>query len=440
MYRHQSTLFIILFLAPFICIAQHWQTEQVVPLPEGITNNAVASGEISGQPYIYTFGGIDSTKSYSGIHQRSYRYHLGAQQWERIADLPDTLGSIAASASRVKDIIYIIGGYHVFANGNEKSSTRVHRYDIKNNQYLTDGTAIPIAIDDQVQAVWRDSLIYVVTGWSENRNVLNVQIYNPGLNSWSAGTSLPSGTYAAFGASGEILGDTIYFYGGARSSGGFPISALFRKGIINPDNPTEIEWSVELVPNSEVGYRAGAAIVQEKVYWLGGAEQTYNFDGLAYSNNQGVPPSNRSLRYDPVTNTWDVDRTNFLPMDLRNVAQVNDTTLYLVGGMTANQTVTKEVLKLTANPIRTSNNNLVTKLDKLHLYPNPGSTHLQVILANDENRLKKLSVYNTKGQVIFSTEFTTNRCLIDRSTWPRGMYFLKITQELKQWSGKILVN
>jgi len=52
------------------------------------------------------------------------------------------MGKIAASASRIGNIIYIIGGYHVFANNTEESSDRVHRYDIANNTYLTDGLSI----------------------------------------------------------------------------------------------------------------------------------------------------------------------------------------------------------------------------------------------------------------------------------------------------------
>jgi len=62
-------------------------------------------------------------------------------------------GKIACSASRVDDIIYIIGGYHVAANGSEISSVKVHRYDIINNTFLSDGADIPVPIDDQSQVV-----------------------------------------------------------------------------------------------------------------------------------------------------------------------------------------------------------------------------------------------------------------------------------------------
>ena len=114
---------------------------------------------------------------------------------------PDTLGKVAAGASRVGNIIYIFGGYHVLANGDEISSNKVHRFDVSQNQFISDGAPIPIPIDDHVQAVWKDSLIFVVTGWSNSQNVANVQIYNPSTDTWLAGTSVPNTSHdKVFGA------------------------------------------------------------------------------------------------------------------------------------------------------------------------------------------------------------------------------------------------
>ena len=78
------------------------------------TNQAVSEGFVDKKSYLYSFGGLDSTKLFSGIHQRSFRFDLESNIWEEIESLPDTLGKIANAASRINDIIYIIGGYHVF--------------------------------------------------------------------------------------------------------------------------------------------------------------------------------------------------------------------------------------------------------------------------------------------------------------------------------------
>ena len=152
------------------------------------------------------FAGIDETKAYSGIHKKAFRYNTQTQIWDEIAELPSGNGRIAAGASLVKNKIYIIGGYHVASNYNEVSSNKVHVFDPESNTYEADGTPIPLAIDDQVQAVWRDSLIYVISGWSNTANVANVQIYNPSSDTWSNGTSLPnSSNYKVFGGSGSIF-------------------------------------------------------------------------------------------------------------------------------------------------------------------------------------------------------------------------------------------
>ena len=74
---------------------------EVGTLPESVSNNAVCEGFIDGVPYLFSFTGIDSTKIFSGIHLKSYRYNIETGESERIADVPDSLGKIAAAASRI---------------------------------------------------------------------------------------------------------------------------------------------------------------------------------------------------------------------------------------------------------------------------------------------------------------------------------------------------
>ena len=169
----RTALYVLIFL-PFtinLLSAQNWTVTEVATLPKAVSNNAVAEGFIDNTPYVFSFGGLDETKNFLGIHLDSYRYNTVTGEVIIIPDLPDTLGKVAAGASRIGDIIYIIGGYYVFSEGKELSSDKVHRYDIKNNKYLEDGAAIPVAIDDHVQVVWQGRLIYVITGWSDKTNM-----------------------------------------------------------------------------------------------------------------------------------------------------------------------------------------------------------------------------------------------------------------------------
>ncbi len=322
------------------------QVTQVGTLPEAVSNNAVVEGFINNIPYLFSFGGIDDTKEYAGIHLRSYRYNIQTTTTDQLPDLPDTLGKIASAASRIGNMIYISGGYHVLSDGSEITSGKMHRYDIANNIFLEDAPDIPIPTDDHVQAVWNDQLIYLITGWSQTANIPNVQIYDPIQNTWLSGTSVPGNDYRSFGASGTIVGNTIYYFGGASSNNGFGIQNQVRIGTIAPDNPTQITWNI-ITPDAIIhGYRMAATTVHNELHWVGGSTNTYNFNGIAYDGSGGVSRSQRDLYTKTDIIEWQENTAIQLPMDLRGIANISETVKYLAGGMGANQTVSNAIYKL----------------------------------------------------------------------------------------------
>ncbi len=422
-------LLLSLFLISYnFAQAQSWQVTPLPNLPESLTNNAVCEGFINDTSFVFTFGGLDSTKLYSGIHQRSYRYNTITKKWLRLPDLPDSKGKIAMAASRIGDTIYIIGGYHVFANGSETSSQKVHRYRVSTNSFLSDGAKIPKAIDDHVQAVWRDSLIYVITGWSNSTNVPNVQIYNPSLDTWTQGTFLPSSSYKSFGASGTIIGDTIYYFGGARIANNFPIQKDLRKGIIDPQDPSQINWSTSIPDPAIAGYRMACTSVKGQPIWMGGSPKTYNYDGIAYDGSGGVEPSKRSLYLpNPSNPAWMIIHDN-LPMDLRGIASANDTTKYLIGGMIDNQQVTNQLLQLvwhqdvTATTVANSN-----LQDFFQLSPNPAQTYVQLNFAQAlPGPIEQIIITNLQGKNILKTNSIPPSQKLDIQFLPQGIYFLTV--------------
>ena len=426
-----------LLLIPFMAMlqatsAQSWQITPLPNLPESVTNNAVCEGFIGDTAYIFSFGGLDATKKYSGIHQRSYRYNTMSETWMQIPDLPDNSGKIASAASRIGDIIYIIGGYHVLANGNEISSKKIHRYQISSNTFLADGTDIPKAIDDHVQAVWRDSLIYVITGWSNSTNVPDVQIYHPTTDTWTNGNFLPSSSYKSFGASGIIIGDTIYYFGGARIANNFPIQKNLRIGIIDPNNPEQVIWSTSIPNPSIAGYRMASTSVKGHPIWIGGSPKTYNYNGIAYDGSGGVSPSHRSLLYNNMD--WDLIYNN-LPMDLRGIASTNDTTKYIVGGMIDNQQVSHQLIRLGWHQELVNTLSPKAKITFFTISPNPAQEKIQLHFAQaKKDSHLQLFIYNTTGQVIFHQQTVHNNQEINIGHFPKGNYTIVLKSKQKIYS------
>jgi N-acetylneuraminic acid mutarotase len=406
---------------------------EMASMPKPISNNAVVEGWANGTAYVYSFGGIDSTKIWSGITKKAFRYNTITDFWDTIPELPNPNAVIASGASYVDSLIYIIGGYQVLSNGNEISSNIVNRYDPRTNTYLSNGAPIPVPIDDHVQAVWNDSLIYMITGWSNTTNVPNVQIYDPTNDNWLVGTSTPNNNvYKAFGASGTIMGDTIYYHGGANTGFNFPGQSTLRKGYINPTNPTQITWTNQTT--NYISYRAAAFNVIHYVCWLGGSEITYNYNGIAYNGSGGVPLKSKILAYNSLTNEFDTTSSAIpiLPMDLRGGATLSSD-YYIAGGMLENQTVSNKSYKITAfiDQIKENKNILFS------IYPNPTSSQINLLFDKIEN--KTILLIDILGNKILTQESNSNNIQLNVSNYPKGIYFVTITSKKGSSTQKIII-
>ncbi len=410
-------LFILALLVPFIGKAQSISWTTLADMPEAVSNNAVTEAVVDGVPYIYSFAGIDKTKDWAGVHLKAFRFDTELGVWDTIPSLPDPAGGkIAAGASTVKNKIYIIGGYHVASDYTETSSNKVHVFNPETNTYEADGTPIPMPIDDQVQAVWRDSLIFVVSGWSNTANVRDVQIYNPSTDTWMAGTPVPnSASWKVFGGSGVIIGDTIYYAGGAKSVGNFGPTLYFRKGAINPNDPTQITWIGES-SNAAIGYRMAAASFDGQPFWVGGSADTYNFDGIAYNGSGGVAPLGRLLGYNPGDGQLTSYEEVISPvMDLRGIAQISGHQYIVAGGMTTNQEVSRQTQLITIDYIQQTDDIDQNETSSI-LYPNPVADYLDVRLEGDYD----VKIFNLLGQEMMSLKAHTDE--IDVRSLSIGSY------------------
>lgn len=318
----------------------HWESRP--PMPERRSNMAVASMQLGDTTFVYAFMGIDSSKACgSGIRQEAFRLNTTTGVWTQIADVPGAEGRIAASASSWNGKVYLMGGYKVFANCSEATSPKVDIYDPATDTWSA-GADIPTPTDDHVQFLYRDSLIYTISGWSQNTNTRQTQIYDPANDAWSGGTIFPSS--GLFGHCGAIWGDTLLVVDGVRIQGfNFVLTNQVVQGIIDPQDPSAISWTlIGTHPGSKV-YRGGAFAHGGRVIVTGGTDNAYNIDGIGYNNVPSVE-SGRTFGYDFASGTWeDYARNPDSVMDVREVVRVGSNEYFVVGGMEAGQSVSSKV-------------------------------------------------------------------------------------------------
>jgi hypothetical protein len=420
--------------------AQTFNQTALADMPKRMSNNPIAVAKVGAQTFVYTFGGLDSTKTQAGIHKKSFKFNVATNTWSSLPDIPDLSGKLAAADSTVKNKIYIIGGYYVQPNGNESSSNFVHVFDPATDTYLPNATNVPVAIDDQAQAVWRDSLIYVFTGWSNTTNVANVQIFDAQNNNWLVGTPVPNNTqYKVFGSSATIIGDTIYYVGGASTGTNFPLQQELRRGIINPTDPTQITWStlpsINLPAPHFATYRNAMFNYGGKLFAIGGSAITYNYNGLAYSNGAVVSPTGY-IQYGVQTAGGSVYSSYILPtplMDLRNVVQIDSASFLVCGGMTTGATVINKTFRFDAIPLAIEKD----EIEKTAIiYPNPVKRGEVLKIRNE--RLTKIEFFNTHGKLVLSKK--GNLSELKTADLKAGSYILKLyTKDNKVDSVKLVV-
>ncbi|MBK8950158.1 MAG: hypothetical protein IPM68_15290 [Flavobacteriales bacterium] len=412
---------LLLMVLPTVATAQ-WTWTAVAPLPLPTANHAVCAAAVNGSWQVYVFGGITTGLSEADIHRHAFRYDVDADAWSALPDIPDTLGKIAAAASVVGDTAYVIGGYHVFPGAPyERSSDRVHRLDLSTGTWMADGAPVPVPIDDHVQAVWRDSLIYVVTGWSNSANVAQVQVYDPAHDAWAAATPVPNtNLFKAFGASGVIIGDTLIYHGGAAMGGSFPAQDRVRIGLIDPLDPLTITWQPAVTGGQGPRYRSGAVVTGARANWIGGSAVSYNYDAVAYNGSGVVAPVLPVLQWDGTVHTM-VGTAPTAVMDLRGVGDIGGGRFVVAGGIGAQQVVLDSVWLVLTGEVGMHE---VSEED-LFAAPNPTSGECVIGLPQAVTSAR-YTVRDAWGRQVMTGAVTGVELRLDLSDLVAGVYFLHL--------------
>ena len=334
MVRAYVTSWFILF--SFLTFAQgEWVYSKLRNMPKPTTNNALIRVKSGNNNFVYSFGGVSDSLAPAGIHRSTYKYNVTQNSWSKGLDIPDTLGKLNAKATLLKNRIYIIGGAYIDTADNNKriTSNKVHVFNPFIDTFEVNAANLPTPVENQVQLAWRDSLIYVISGRSGNVNTPNVQVYNPSFDTWQKGTSLPDNDYfRARGASGYLVGDTIFYFGGVSGPLISVTRGYLRKGVINRNKPFEIEWS--FVDDIDE-YRAYNPVVsghKNRVFWFGGTGEEYNLKGKDVDTNR-VQPLNQIVNYHVQNKSLFGSSVDYSGMDLGGIAKLGGGNWLVAGGI-----------------------------------------------------------------------------------------------------------
>jgi N-acetylneuraminic acid mutarotase len=325
----------------------------VEPLPDPVSNNAVAMLKIRGQVLLYSFMGIGPKKSAEDITSSAFSLDAKDGTWSAIHAVPGTVGRIAAVAAAARDQLFLFGGYVVDAQGRGRTVPDVGMYEPARDRWSREAD-LPLPLGDSVAGVYRDRYIYLVGGRSNADVVSNVQAFDVDKNKWSQATPTPGPP--VFGHAGALVGGTILYIDGARKNpSGTPkyvASDECWMGKIDHHDPQKIQWTK--LPNhpGAARYRiaAGGSEKDQKIYFAGGTDNPYDYNGIGYDGKPSEP-SPTTFDFNLRTGKWETINANTPDptMDHRGLLVTHEG-LVLIGGMEKGQKVTARVTLLPKEP------------------------------------------------------------------------------------------
>lgn len=333
-----------LILVAGVLFAQSDST--IDPLPAPLTNNAVASVSSVGSLTLYSFMGLGAKKTWNSVTNLGLALDTTSGKWNSIRPVPGTAGRLGALAVTARSHVFLLGGYVLESQGGENTVPDVNVYEPLSDRWFR-AADVPIPVSVTIGGVYRDRYIYLVSGWSKDGAVQNVQMYDAQKNVWSQATPTPGP--AVFGHAGAIVDDTIVYVDGARKNPegtpAFVASDECWMGKIDHKDPAKITWTKLPAHPGAARFRiaAGGSGKDDKVYFAGGSDRPYVTSGMGF-DGQPAAPSPVTFAYNLKTNKWDVINEN-VPnptMDQRALI-VTSQYMVLIGGMSKDRTIIPDV-------------------------------------------------------------------------------------------------
>lgn len=326
------------------------------PLPEPVTNNAVAGLVRAGRLELYSFLGLGPSRTWREVTAAAWRWREGEAAWTALPPVPGEAGRLAAAACAVGGQVYVFGGYTVDEQGAEVSTPGVQRLDPATGRWEA-RAAMPVPVDDSVALPHADRYIYLVSGWHDTGNTNLVQCYDTRTDTWARATDYPG--VPVFGHAGGLSRGTMLVAGGVRvlpeprPGARYAAANECWLGAIDPEDPHRIRWRAVPPPAPEGRYRMAAVGTPDaagRIIFAGGTARPYNYNGIGYD---GVPSEASAEVF-----VFDVGRGAWLPgprvkaeatMDHRGLV-VHAGRAYVLGGMGDHQTVRADITSFPVEP------------------------------------------------------------------------------------------
>ena len=358
--------------------------------PNSVSRSCCAYVEIAGVPYIYQFGGGNTSTEM----KRVARLNLQTNTWQNnYSTMPTQISSGTAVVINGGTEIYVFGG-----NNSPGTLGKTLKYNVSSNSWQTRADMLT-KITDALVVKYDDNRIIVVGGGdgyfgSSTLKTNKVQVYNISSNSYSYSTNYPINC-AMLG--GGLYRDTIIAVGGY-TTGGSAVANCY-KGVINP-NTLNITWTaIAPYPAGTITRMASYIAVKNTgvgVMVTGGAlggstptAQTHFWNFCTQSWQPGLPDNGQARsNYKACGKGYDV--------------------IYTVAGFTNTGTGKCEYITLNViegpcmNMVGTNNNNLQipSSFELKQNYPNPFNPETKITFALPESGKVSLRVTNSAGKQV----------------------------------------
>ena len=188
----------------------------------------------------------------------------------------------------------------------------------------------------------------------------------------------------------------------------FPTSSLSHSGTgststsVSLTNQEDISFNISGIGSKVNGKASGRYIEEVSVSYVDGSGSTINLGPFSGTNQNSAAINISGI-----------------------VTQITVSLTDTYDGNSPNISVSlSDISSCQSSSSRTSQPNV--KLDKLIYYPNPFTDVLNISYENDNDKSKKLAIFDIVGRVVFESTLRSKNLKLSTSNWLPGIYFIKI--------------